>query len=287
MYKKFNLSSVKPDAIHKQIILKFNYDIDEDSIQGNFFNIVSVSGDHISFKYSIHDNIVVLKLEEWPEPNTEYQILIEKNIKNIAGQELSNGIRYKLKFESEITSVVTIKKPYNFEKLQDLNFIFSDTEKVNNYYIEIATENTFYNYIYSGEISTNEVSPVIPDIKPGQYYIRARVQKNNEFGKWSKPVTFIYKNVCECEENKEDGPSADTATESAWQDLFGDGSVYEPTKHAVIEHDVIEEIKPDIIDELEIITYPEQGVTPDAFTFELNKELDSDLGEVILIKREF
>ena len=71
---------------------------------------------------------------------------------------------------------------------------------------------------------------------------------------------------------------------SAWNDLYGDGSTYDTVKPNVT---VPDNNLPDVEDELEIITKPEHGSTPKTFVFELDKELDVNFGEVIIIKREF
>lgn len=282
MYKVFNLSSVKLNASEKRIDLKFNFDVDPVSVSTNTLNLVSLDGVHSVFTYKVVDDIITMSLKEWPEPGSVYQVLLNKELKNISGQTLKNAIRYKVTFESEITSEVTVVEPYNFQKIETLAFKLKDSEDINQYYVEIAKENRFYNLVYDSAINVNEVELCKEDVLPGQYYLRARVIKNGDYGKWCTPVTFIYKDVCDCDEPKEDGPSANASMPSAWSDLFGDGSEYD-----TVPKQTLEAIKPEIEEDLEVLTYPEQGVTPTEFIFEFDKPLDVNFGEVIIIKREF
>ena len=285
MYKKFNLSSVKKNTAKNQIELKFNFEIDEKSIASDTISLVASNGSRIDFDTKVVDDLIILTLKTWPDPNDTLHLLIKKEVKSIDGRLINSALRYKITFEPEITSSVVIKEPYNFQKLEKLKFVFSDTDNINQYYVQIAKENRFYNFIYEDTVYTNDLNIVLSDLKPGQYYIRARVQKDSQFGKWCQPITFIYKEVCNEDEPKEDGPSADTSMPSAWNDLYGDGSTYDTVKPNNVT--VPDNNLPNVEDELEIITKPEHGSTPKTFVFELDKELDVNFGEVIIIKREF
>lgn len=283
MYKVFNLSTVVLNSTAKRIDLKFNFDVDPKSIDNNTFNFLTKDGIHAEFTYKVIDDIVSIYLKEWPEPNSYYQLLISKNLKNISGQTLHFGIRQNIYFKSEITSEVEIVEPYNFQKIDNFSFKLKDSENISHYYVEIAKENKFYNIIYESVINTSDFQLSLPDIQSGQYYIRARVIFDNDYGKWSKPVTFIYKDICDCDKEKEDGPSADASMPSAWSDLYGNGLEFALTSNTNIP----DNLEPDIITDLEVLTYPEQGITPKQFIFEFDKNLNPNLGEVIVIKREF
>lgn len=284
MYKKFNLSSVTKDTSKNTIELKFNFDIDADSIGTDTIGLTTSNGSRVDFDIKVVDDIIVLTLQTWPDPEDTLQLLIKKEIKSIDGRLINNALRYKITFESEITSQVIVKEPYNFQKLEDIKCILNDSDNINSYYIQIAKENRFYNFVYDSVIYSNELSITIPELKAGQYYLRARVQENGKYGKWCQPITFIYKSVCDEDKPKEDGPSANTSMPSAWSDLYGNGSTYDTVSDS---NTIIDDNLPEVEDELEIITYPEQGVTPSAFVFELDKELDNNFGEIIIIKREF
>ena len=280
MYKQFNLSSITPLALEKRIDLKFNFDIDESSIQGDSIILTTLNGgDHIPFKYVVKNDLISLKLDEWPEPETVYHIIVEQEIKNITGQKLNSAIRRKLRFKSEITSKCSIKSPYQYEKLDELKFEWLESEEYGSYYIEVAKENRFYNLVYSGDVYTKSISPILADLKPGQYYVRVRVQKDNEYGPWSPIVTFIYKEVCACDYPEEDGPSADAEMPGAWDDIF-DNTPDSPNQD---NDDSFIEIE----DDLEVLTQPQNGETPLEFVFEFDKELDVYSGKVVVIRRDF
>ena len=142
MYKHFNLSSINLRAIDKKIDLKFNFDVEPSSIQGDTIVLTTLTGgDHIPFKTTVNGSIITLLLDEWPQPNTEYHIIIEQGIENIAGMKLNSAIRRKLTFRSQILAVPFVKSPYNFQKLEDLEFKWDDTENSSKYYVELAKEN--------------------------------------------------------------------------------------------------------------------------------------------------
>lgn len=285
MFKQFNLSSITLVAIDKRIDLKFNFDIEESSVNGDSIVLTTLnSGDHIPFKIKIENDLIMLKLDEWPSPNEIYQIIIEKEIKNISGMTLNSSIRRKLTFTSEIISRAIIESPYNFEKVENLTIKLSDPEKINQYYVEVARENKFYNLVYSGDVFSNNISPILVDACNGQYYVRARVQKDTNFGPWSKTVTFIYRDLCDCDSPEEEGPSADADMPSAWDDLVSNGP---NNSNSITESNNGDDIDIEIEDELGILTYPENGHTPKTFTFEFDRDLDPDFGEIVIIKRDF
>lgn len=264
MFKKFHLSSITPLALEKRIDLKFNFDVEESSIQNDSFNIVTLNGDHINFNIYVVGDTVSLLLDDWPTPGTVYQIIVEQEIESISGQCLDSSIRRKITFESKITSRVTISNPYNFAKLDELLFEFFDSENINSYYVELGHENRFYNLIYSGNIFTNKISPIILDLKPGQYYFRVRVQKDSQYGPWSEVVTFIYKNICDCNKQEEDNNSNLPEVE----DYYSGPTI-------------------DVEDTLEIISSPENGKTPKTFVIEFDRNIDPSSGEIVIIKKEF
>lgn len=275
MYNKFCVTALDFSALNKTVSIVFNKDIDEDTIIGGAVKLSSIDGKALSFKTEVVDEEIVLYLDNWPDTSSEYNLVIDKSVSDIAGNTLTSIFRKKIKFPEEITAVTTIKYPYNFQKLDVLELSLSNTDSISEYYVEIADNNNFYDCIYESEIYTDRLMLDIPAMKAGQYYIRARRQENGNYGPWSKIVTFIYKYVCDDDEPKPDGPSADAQMPSAWDNLF---SNEEEKNTAPIV---------DIEDELEVITHPESGETPTSFLFEFDKELDPYLGDIVVIKKEF
>ena len=174
MYKEFTLVSINTIAADKRIDLLFNFDVDTSSIQGDSIILSEKDNDnHIPFSINAKNDRVSLVLKEWPQPNIVYNIILNTNFKNIVGQTLRSSIRRKITFKSEVTSKVAITEPHNFEVVQDIVFkvvetltqdkIVNDKDElvdnkpINQYYLEIATENVFYNVLYKLNI-TNDSS---------------------------------------------------------------------------------------------------------------------------------
>ena len=287
MYNKFCITEITKSALNREIRLVFNYEVEAKTATAESIKLSTLDGKILHFIPIVEGTEVVLKLKEWPETGIEYQLTIDTTLKSLAGTSLEKTFRKSLSFPQEITAKAVIKSPYNFEKLDELRLSIADDQDFNEYFIEIARDNIFYDIIYSEEIYTCDISPLIPNVLPGQYYVRARCQKNGSYGPWSKVVTFIYKYICDDEVPKEEGPSAGAEMPGAWDDLYrpeiegssdgqGEG-IGSGEKPPTVE----------IETELEIITAPESGETPEQFIFEFDKELDHALGEVILIKKDF
>lgn len=275
MYNKFCVTALDFSALKKTISIKFNKDIDEDTVIGGAVKLSSVDGKALNFKTEVVDEEIILYLDSWPDTSSEYNLVLDKSVSDIAGNTLASIFRKKIKFPAEITAVTTIKYPYNFQKLDALELSLSNTDSISEYYVEIADNNNFYDCIYESEIYTDRLMLDIPTMKAGQYYIRARRQENGNYGPWSKVVTFIYKYVCDDDEPKPDGPSADAEMPGAWDKLYSNEEEKNTTPIVDIE------------DELEVIMHPESGETPFSFLFEFDKELDPYLGEIVVIKKEF
>lgn len=287
MYNKFCVTNVETSAIDKTIVIDFNYDLDEDTITATQVNLSSLSGTAEPFKLEVSNKRAILKLKKWPNAGVEYILTVDAAVANISGTTLEANFRKKIKFVSEISSQVTIKSPYNFEQIDNLHFEVSDTEDIGSYYVEIAKENRFYNLVYDSDVFVNTFDPVIPKLSPGQYYVRFRCQEGENYGPWSKTITFIYKYICDDDVPEEDGPSANAEMPSAWSDLYKSDSVIKENGD-VISTPTIEQMPTvEIEDILEVITKPESGETPNAFVFEFDKDLDICFGEVVIIKREF
>lgn len=287
MYNKFCIVKLSQSALNREVRLEFNYDIDPATAGVDSVKLSTLTGRILNFTTSVDGQDLILSLKEWPEPNIDYQLTIDTTLKTISGTSLDKTFRKKINFPQEITAQAYIKSPYNFEQVEELKFSIADGQDFNQYFIEVARDNIFYDIVYSEEIYTGDISPLIPNVLPGQYYLRARCQKNGNYGPWSKVVTFIYKYICDDEIPKEDGPSADASMPSAWDDLFS-------SENAKLDENgnIVPSVQPkpptvEVEDVLEVMTKPESGETPKQFIFEFDKDLDICFGEVVIIKREF
>lgn len=290
MFKEFNLLSIRSNAANKWIDLTFNFDIRPESVKGDSLIVTRVKDDkHIPFRYTVVNDLIRLEFDDWFSPNEDYFIVINKEIQNIVGHPLLHTVRRRLVFKTEIINKIRIVSPHMYEKIDTLRFVLEDsgTEPYGRYYVEIAPENRFYTPVYQAEVEGTEFELHIPELRPGQYYIRVRAQNREQYGPWSSVATFIYKEEPE-PEFPVDKLGGDKELPGAFDDLYNakteilDESVLKDQEEAV---EAIE-----VEQDLEILAYPENGVTPSdrQFIFEFDKPIDPDLIEsVIVIRKDF
>ena len=144
MYNKFCVTALDFSALNKTVSIVFNKDVDEDTVIGGAVKLSSVDGKALFFKTEIVDEEIILYLDDWPDTSSEYNLVIDKSVSDIAGNTLTSIFRKKIKFPEEITAVTTIKYPYNFQKLDVLELSLSNTDSISEYYVEIADNNNFY-----------------------------------------------------------------------------------------------------------------------------------------------
>ena len=197
-------------------------------------------------------------------------------------------VKRRLVFKSEIVNKIRIVSPYMHEKIQTLSFALEDSEETpfGNYYVELATENKFYNTVYHSEIAGTEFTFVIqPDLPPGQYYARARAQKDTEYGPWANIATFIYKEAPE-PEFPIDPVGGDAEAPGAFEDFYS--AKAEILAPEILDDQAAEEIE--VEQDLEILAFPENGVTPEdnQFVFEFDRPLDPvSIDSIVIIRKDF
>lgn len=289
MFKEFNLLSVHMVAAEKRIDLLFNFDIEPKSVQGDSVILSRTrDDDHIPFKLVIKNSLISLQLDDWPDTNEPYTLLINAEITNIVGRHLQSTVRRKLTFHSEITNQAIIVSPHNFETVQELSFKIEergDQEPILRYYVEIAKENRFYNTVYNAHIDKPEFTlNIVPELEAGQYYVRVRAEYDEEYGPWSPLITFCYK-----EEPNPEFPiepvGGNAEMPGAWDDLYD-------SKTELLDPQLQKEAEPviDVISDLELLAYPENGVTPtkNQLIFEFDKDINLEMiSSVVLIRKDF
>lgn len=256
MQNDFTINEITINSMTKTICIHPAFDIDPDSINESSIQLLKRKDrTFINYDYKIEGKLIYLILKEYPEPNQEYVLKIDK-LKNILGKELDFGIRKKIIFKSSITSKANIISPAFNEEISKLYIkveeLLVDEKQsfINSFFIEISSDVNFYNIITSTQLNQrNEVE--LDAIPSGQYYIRVRVQTEKEYGLWSETNTFFIA-------NKNNNP--------------------------FIEDD--KNTEPIYIEEMKILSAPKQGETPKSFLFEINCPIDSDFLDKILILRE-
>lgn len=257
MHNEFTVNEINTEMRNKTITVNFAYDIDPASINDSTIQIrMRNSNEPVDYKANVEGRVVHIVLLNWPEPNQEYILRIEK-LKDILGNELESAARRKVTFKSNICSTINIISPSFNELLNDIYIKWEEIKSdeshqlVNSYLIEIATDTNFYKLANSSYVQDKQ-EIILNDLSDGQYFLRIRAQKDDQYGFWSETVSFIVKN------KKEELP----------QDKTDDDPIF---------------IKP-----IQMLCYPTNGETPESFLFEFDCPIDSDfLDDIIVIRKEF
>ena len=249
MYQNFNVNGITAINSNKSILIETSKFIDNTAQSNISIEIYErYNKVYLDFYFIIDGKNLIINLLDWPVVNTDY-ILGVKGITSITGEELSSNIKTRIKFISEVKSKVQILSPVMFEKVPDLNIKLeeilvdeNDKNAVGKFYVEIAKDNIFKNLTNKFLTDKTENNILLND--KGQYYLRARIQKDDEnYGCWSEIVSFVYKEVLN-EDKPVDNPGD-------YVDNPGD----------YIDTDFGDDDNPscDFEDDLILIEYPEQG----------------------------
>lgn len=262
MYQGFSIINIEPSYAEQNIMVTTSFDIDPDSVNDSTVQLFSkVDGVNMNIDIKVHKKTITISPKSEIVPNTEYILRVFK-IKNVLGDEVRAGIRRKITFKSEVKDIPCILTPSEHEEVHDLKvklLIYNEdgTEKAINdetFFIQIAKDVAFIDVIM--ETSTNKKETNLKDLVMGQYYLRARVEKNidgnKESGAWSKTVTFI----------------------SLKQNID------EPCQPPEID-------EPEYIEYVSVINIPANGETPETILIEFSGDIDPDsIEDIIVIRRD-
>lgn len=260
MYQEFMATVINTDIRSKKITIEFSHDIDLSSIDDNSLQIIHrKTRDLMDYQVSVNAKVVSITLLKWPLPNEEYILKVDK-FKNILGEILVSGIRKKIIFESSICSTIDIVSPAFNEVINELVVKWVEKKAdathdlVNSYYLEVSSEANFYNIIYNTCVS-NQLEIQLPLLKAGQYYVRCRAQKEEQYGFWSETITFLIDQT----------PSKP-------------GAIFDPE----------DQEEPIFLEDIQILTMPRNGETPSSIMIEFDCEIDSDfLDNITVIRRDY
>ena len=287
MFHEFSFLGVKTSLKDKKIEVLFNQDIRENKeLKIELFERSTKTP--VVFDYELIDEKLIIILRDWAVVNSQY-ILGIQGITSVIEDKLGSNIKKVINFESGVVSKVSVKSPSDFEEVEHLfvkleevttnqlnitttesnDGIFGNDEKVGSYYIEVSSDNAFINKQIETLFHKEQIKLSLD--KPGQYYLRARVQMELEtgdiaYGEWCETTTFIYKYI-----KLENGDIVDEI----------------PNDNDFVP-DIENNLDPIVdLDELELIMAPEQGVTGESFIFEFNKDLeDLILGDIFVIRKD-
>ena len=195
MYREFNFTSIDTDAKNKNITVVMTAAIDESTVHGDNIQLLDCTTNHfVLINYEVDIEKLIITLPDYPLPNSRYSLVI-KGIKDITGNALLRGINYIVEFTSAIKTEAKFIKPAFSEEVTD-DLVFSlqeykdDIKFYNSFLIEVSLDNLFNNIIFRTELIDRN-SMTVMDLQNGQYYARARVQNNNEYGIWGPIITFV------------------------------------------------------------------------------------------------
>ena len=198
----FYVRSVTASLQDQSVYIDCSMDIDSDTATPeNIFVFTKKTHIALPFDVIIDKTRIQLKAKTWISPNEEYMIFIESGIKSITDDNLDASLARSIIFKSDVTSEIAILSPVNFEYIsQELKIKFQETGKLltSKYYLEVSTENAFYNIQYKTHLICNGENGIttcsLASLPDGQYYMRVRAQKDEtsgDYGKWSDVITFI------------------------------------------------------------------------------------------------
>lgn len=259
MYQDLRILAADANMQHRTITIELNFDVDPETVTDANIELLSKADRSlVDYTSKIDGRVITLTLVRWPIPNFEY-ILSIRNLKNVMGEELASGLRRKLIFKSSICSTVRVLYPAYGEVIADLKATWEEKladpshAYVRAYRVEVSKENAFYTLERHTEVTgTEEVD--LQDLKDGQYYIRVRAQKGEEFGPWSEVVTFLVGDI-----PAEPEPIFDSGEEEDDDDIY--------------------------VPDIKIVSVSEDGVTGESILIEFDCEIDPDLIDEILVIR--
>lgn len=248
MLQKFEVVDIDTDLFHRKLKITLSLAPDEETVKKDTIYIGEEdTGRVLDFNIVVNNKVIELDLLEWPKPNVNYNLFIQKGIMSIAEDELDAALRRKLVFESTITSKIDIISPNDNEKLKSLDIVWEEVvreagaQKTGAYYIEISSDTGFYKIEKTSRVALKQ-NISLTDLPTGQYFMRIRAQKDDMYGVWSDVVTFYFGN----------SPSSSQGT--------GGSTGVDDTKPIV---------------DMDVLVKPESGITPTAAVFKFSHDIDA------------
>ena len=251
MQQKFEVVGTETDLLHQKIAVELSFAPDEDTVTKDVIYIgEEKTGRILNFNINVTGRIIELLLLEWPKPNTVYNLFVQKGILSVSEEELDASLRRNLVFKSDITSTVDIISPSDNEVLTGLNIAWSEKinepgkSLINSYYLEIASDNGFFNIEKSSKIVQKQ-NISLTNVSEGQHFLRIRAQVNEQYGLWSDATSFY----------------------------FGKEPVIDPGIPTGSTGNTTDKMAP-IVD-IDVVHVPDQGVTPTAAVFIMDADIDA------------
>lgn len=276
----YHVQGAYADLALKQIIIETNFKIDASSISMDNITLYECLEDNshervTNYSLSVDKSgkNVVIQFEDYPKDNSRYYIIVKNLVDKLGRQLKENYDRYIL-FSYNIKTKVTITNPveqyvsntsnveikmatscedkgikYRLEISRDVAFLKSDYIILSDNKNEIQVSDNVNYSLIGCTIEQSEITVLIDFKKDGQYYIRARAEKDNNIaGKW-------------CEQNIS---FSVTTAESPLKDNSG-------FLNDFLFSDVLYDDEPE---PLKIVSGTSDGTTSQQFFIEFNKDIE-------------
>ena len=195
MQSKFDIVKISASLAERTLQLLMSREVDEKSISSDVINLAErVSRRVLPCAFTVTGSLVSMELLEWPVPNIEYVLLVQKGVLSAMGEELPTSMQRNITFASEITSKITITSPTMFEQMNVCSLAWQEDGDVlcNKYYVEVATDQGFFN-LERDDVVLDDTTLILGGLANNQYYVRVRAQDDSVYGTWSPVVTFLIK----------------------------------------------------------------------------------------------
>ena len=258
MYQRFTVDKFLLHAKQNELVLTFTLDVDEDTINNSSIYITeSKAGmqpillSSEDAEYSVDGRMVTIHYSEL-SVNSAYEIHATKKVESIMGDALEVEFVKEFVIPSSVDSIITILSPADYEAVDDLVLRLEEKEGPSKklfqkFQIQVASDVNFLDILLD-PVLDGKTEATFSDLKESnQYFLRVRACDSNDRGNWSAPVTFTRKKNL-----TPSNPGVTPEPEEPGDDF------------------------PKVIEDLELITKPENGVTPTSFLFEFDSDLDEE-----------
>lgn len=281
MQSLFNITAIDCDYSNKKVIIKTTFTVDKTTVTKKNIQVVeALSGTTVIYKLSVIDDEIIIQFKDSPSLSTEYQINI-KDIKDMLKRDLRYPITKNVMFKADTQLKAVITVPANNEAvIKQHNLVYFAIKQIDESNKETIKENPMLNEsITSSEAVLEDESEITYDFEfsadaaffnvvkqysseytnglielPGdQYYMRARVVQKDMHGDWSDTITFTV-----VPDTTEDIDNVLTDSEKEYLD-----DIFAPVDFFLNDEE-----------ELEIVSYSDNGYTYEEFYLEFNHDLD-------------
>lgn len=261
MFNEFCVTGIKDSLADKTITVQTNFKINPKTV--NLKTVVlktAQSGGIVNYTVTTDNSSIVIEFNDWPMTNTDYYLIVSKDIEDALGRKVKNPFEKTINFSSQIKHKIAILKPRANEAIRDSIIEVNvkatpedDLEK--GYYYEIASDVAFCDVIK--QLLTQEEQVIFNELEDGQYFLRCRAQdlNNNDYGPWSDTIEFVILNDtnCKCEETENDDINQED----------------NPFLEDLLSLDVVLDTQP-----IQLLTVPTNGKTEEQLYLVFDKEID-------------